>query len=182
MKVHKCKLEGVMVIEPDFFGDNRGFFYESYNKSKYAEIGIDVELLQDNHSRSKRGTFRGMHWQLPPNAQSKLVRVCVGEVYDVVVDIRKNSPTFKQWEGFYLSAENRKQLFVPIGFAHGFCAISDYAEFLYKVDADYSPKDERNFCWSDSEIDIKWPIKNSVLSERDSSSPSFSDIKPEDLY
>ena len=111
MKTSRCKLDSIIIIEPDSFDDSRGFFYESYNRKKYSEIGIDMEFVQDNHSASTKGTLRGMHWQLPPNAQSKLVRACVGEVYDIAVDIRKDSPTFGQWEGFYLSAKNKRQVF-----------------------------------------------------------------------
>ena len=182
MKTSSCKLEGIIIIEPDSFDDSRGFFFESYNREKYTEIGIDMEFVQDNHSASTKGTLRGMHWQLPPNAQSKLVRACVGEVYDIAVDIRKDSPTFGQWEGFYLSAENKKQVLIPAGFAHGFCVLSDYAEFLYKCDAYYSPKDERGFKWDDDTVNIKWPITNSILSNRDLSHPLFDKLKSEDLY
>ncbi len=182
MKTSRCNLEGVIIIEPDVFNDSRGFFSESYNRKKYSDIGIGIELVQDNHSASTKGTLRGMHWQLPPNAQSKLVRVCVGEVYDVAVDIRKESPTFGQWAGFHLSAENKKQVFIPAGFAHGFCVISDYAEFLYKCDTYYSPKDERGFIWNDKTVNIKWPVPNTILSNRDLANPKFKDLKPEDLF
>jgi dTDP-4-dehydrorhamnose 3,5-epimerase len=182
MKISKCKLEGIIIIEPASFNDSRGFFFESYSKKKYSEIDIDMEFVQDNHSASTKGTIRGMHWQLAPNAQSKLVRVCFGEVYDVAVDIRKDSPTFGQWEGFYLSAENKRQVFIPTGFAHGFCVLSDYAEFLYKCDNFYSPEDERGFSCNDKKINIKWPIENKVLSEKDSLNPRFSDVKVEDLF
>ena len=182
MKTSKCKLEGIIIIEPDVFNDSRGFFLESYNKEKYSQIGIDIELVQDNHSASTKNTLRGMHYQVSPTPQAKLVRACVGEVYDVVVDIRKDSPTFGQWEGFYLSAENKKQVFIPGGFAHGFCVLSDYAEFLYKCSAYYSPKDERGFNWNDPHINIKWPISNPILSKRDLSHPKFKDLKPNDLF
>ena len=182
MKIKRSKLEGVITIEPKSFDDVRGFFLESYNRKKYSEIGIAAEFVQDNHSASTKGTLRGMHWQLPPNAQSKLVRASVGEVYDVVVDIRKDSPTFGQWEGFYLSAENKKQLFVPAGFAHGFCVLSDYAEFLYKCDAYYSPKEERGFSWDDKKVNIKWPVSTPILSDRDLSHSQLNELKPNDLF
>ena len=182
MKITRSKLKGVIVIEPDFFKDNRGFFFESYSRKKYSDAGMDMEFVQDNHSASTKGTLRGMHWQLPPNAQSKLIRVCVGEVFDVAVDIRKDSPTFGQWEGFFLSAENKKQVLLPAGFAHGFCVISDYAEFLYKCDAYYSPKDERGFDWNDITVNIKWPLDNPILSNRDLSHPQFNDLKSSDLF
>lgn len=181
MKHTNCKLKGIILIEPDVFADNRGFFLESYSKKKYQEFGINCEFVQDNHSASTKGTLRGMHWQLNPG-QAKLVRVTLGEVYDVVVDIRKNSPTFGQWEGFYLSAENKKQLFVPVGFAHSFCVISDKVEFIYKCDTYYSPKDERGFMWNDPTIDIKWPITSPILSQRDLNQPLFKDIKSKDLF
>jgi len=181
MKRTETKLKDVCIIEPDVFGDHRGFFLESYSKKKYQEIGIDCEFIQDNHSSSTKGTLRGMHWQVNPG-QAKLVRCTFGEVYDVVVDIRKNSPTFGQWEGFYLTAENKKQLFVPFGFAHSFCVLSDIAEFQYKCNIYYSPKDERGFIWNDPIVNIKWPINNPILSARDQKQPLLKDIKPEDLF
>lgn len=181
MKCVDTKLKGLVLIEPDVFGDNRGFFLESYSKKKYQEIGIDCEFVQDNHSASTKGTLRGIHWQLNPG-QAKLVRVTLGKVFDVVVDIRKNSPTFGQWESFCLSAENKRQLFVPIGFAHSFCVLSEKAEFQYKCDTYYSPKDERGFMWNDSTVNIKWPISDPILSQRDLNQPSFKDLKNEDLF
>jgi dTDP-4-dehydrorhamnose 3,5-epimerase len=182
MKITKCKLEGIVVIEPDSFNDSRGFFFESYNKEKYSKLGITTDFVQDNHSASTKGTLRGMHWQLSPHAQSKLVRVCVGEVYDVAIDIRKNSPTFGQWEGFYLSAKNKKQVFIPAGFAHGFYVLSDYSEFLYKCNTYYSPEHERGFCWNDKTVNIKWPSLKPVLSDRDLAHPQLEDLKPDDLF
>lgn len=181
MKLIEGKLKGIFIIEPDVFADNRGFFLESYSKKKYQELGINCEFVQDNHSASTKGTLRGMHWQLNPG-QAKLVRVTLGEVFDVVVDIRKDSPTFGQWEGFTLSAENKKQLFVPIGFAHSFCVISDKAEFIYKCDTYYSPKDERGFMWNDPAVGIKWPISSPILSQRDLKQPLFKEISSADLF
>ena len=181
VKVTKGKLEGILIIEPDIFKDNRGFFLESYNRRKYADIGIPEEFVQDNHSMSSKGTLRGMHWQLNPG-QTKLIRVTTGEVFDVVVDIRKGSPTFGQWEGFYLSAGNMKQIYIPRGFAHGFYVLSDHAEFLYKCSTYYSPQNERGFVWNDPDISIKWPISTPILSARDSSQLSFKNIPRTDLY
>lgn len=182
MKVIKGKLDGILIIEPDIFEDPRGFFLESYNRSKYSEIGIKEEFIQDNHSLSIKGTLRGLHFQLPQNPQVKLVRVTAGEVFDVVVDVRKNSPTFGKWESFILSAKNKKQIYVPLGFAHGFCVISDRAEFLYKCSSYYSPKDERAFAWNDPDVGIKWPVDAPILSKRDQLHPFLKDLKIEDLF
>jgi len=182
MKAIKGKLNGIILIEPDVYPNNRGFFLESYNKKTYEQIGINHKFVQDNHSASTKGTLRGMHWQVNYAVQAKLVRVIFGKVLDVVVDIRKSSPTFGLWEGFQLSAENKKQLFVPVGFAHSYFVISDYAEFLYKCDNYYSPKDERGFIWNDPDIGIKWPENNPVLSEKDLKLPSFKDIPEKDLF
>ena len=181
MKTIDTKLKGLILIEPDVFGDHRGFFLESYSKKKYHEIGIECEFVQDNHSASTKGTLRGMHWQLNPG-QAKLVRVSLGEVFDVVVDIRKDSPTFGRWEGFHLSAENKRQLFVPVGFAHSFCVLSEKAEFQYKCDTYYSPKDERGFMWNDPSIGIEWPINSPVLSQRDLKMPFLKEIPSKDLF
>ncbi|HBM14875.1 MAG TPA: dTDP-4-dehydrorhamnose 3,5-epimerase [Lentisphaeria bacterium] len=181
MKSLETKLKGVLLIVPDVFGDNRGFFLESYSRKKYQEIGIECEFVQDNHSASTKGTLRGMHWQINPG-QAKLVRTTSGEVFDVVVDIRKNSPTFGQWEGFYLSAENKKQLFVPFGFAHSFCVLSDIAEFQYKCSTYYSKNDERGFIWNDPTINIQWPIESPILSQRDMKQPFFKDLNTKDLF
>jgi len=177
MKVSTCKLDGILIIEPDVFDDNRGFFLESYNKKKYKDIGISVEFVQDNHSASTKGTLRGLHYQLNPG-QSKLVRATSGEV----VDVRRKSPTFGQWESFILTAKNKKQVFIPRGFAHGFCVLSDYAEFLYKCDEYYSPKDERGFLWNDPKININWPISNPVFSKRDLSHHLFKKLTKSDLF
>ena len=181
MNAIRERLDGVILIEPDVHPDNRGFFLESYSRKKYEQIGITCEFVQDNHSASTKGTLRGMHWQVN-NGQSKLVRVILGEVLDVIVDIRKKSPTFGQWEGFNLSAENKKQLFVPVGFAHSYLVISDYAEFLYKCDSYYSPKDERGFAWNDPDIGITWPMITPILSERDVKLPLFKNLSEKDLF
>ena len=168
MNIIKSKLEGVLLIESDVYPDDRGFFFESYNETKYIENGIECKFVQDNHSASTKNILRGLHYQIPPFAQAKLVRAGVGEVFDVAVDLRKDSPTFLQWDGYLLSAENKRQLFIPKGFAHGFCVISDYAEFLYKCDEFYSPKHDRGLMWNDPAINIDWPVGAPVLSPKDS--------------
>ncbi len=162
------------MLAPKVFGDTRGFFMESYNAKKLADAGVTTTFIQDNHSRSVKGVLRGLHYQLPPMAQAKLVRVVIGKVFDVVVDIRQDSPTFGQWEGFILSAENKRQLFVPPGFAHGFLTLSDTVDFLYKCGEYYSPQHERGIIWNDKDIGIEWPLEcDPVLSERDTALPSF---------
>ena len=139
---------------------------ESYNSAKFADIGIDLNFVQDNHSRSTKGVVRGLHYQIKPG-QDKLVRVIKGEVFDVVVDVRRNSLSFGQWEGFILSEENKRQVFVPKGFAHGFCVISDIAEFVYKCSEYYAPEDERGILWNDPDVAVEWPVDSPILSERD---------------
>ena len=158
MKITRLAIPDVILIEPDVFGDDRGFFFESFNQEKFAEAtGLSPTFVQDNHSRSSKGVLRGLHYQLPPKAQGKLVRVTQGEVFDVAVDIRKNSPTFGNWVGEALSADNKKQLWIPQGFAHGFLTISETAEFLYKTTDYYAPEFERCIRWSDPDIGIAWP-------------------------
>lgn len=152
-------LPDVKVIEPKVFGDARGFFYESFNAREFArETGVSAEFVQDNHSRSAKGVLRGLHYQIQ-NPQGKLVRVVSGEVFDVVVDIRRSSPTFGKWEGVYLSADNKRQLWVPPGFAHGFCVTSESAEFLYKTTDYWFPEFERSLLWSDPALGIEWPLE-----------------------
>lgn len=149
----------VFLFTPKVFGDDRGFFYESYNAPIFAEVtGLQPNFVQDNHSRSTKGVLRGLHYQLPPHAQGKLVRVVQGEVFDVAVDIRRSSPTFGKWVGAVLSADNKQQLWIPPGFAHGFVTLSDTAEFLYKTTDLYSPRSERCIAWDDPEVGIEWPI------------------------
>lgn len=160
MKVTPTAIPDVLIIEPKVFGDARGFFFESYNRQAFNEAtGLDVDFVQDNHSKSAKGVLRGLHYQLPPKAQGKLVRVVQGEVFDVAVDIRKSSPTFGRWVGDILSAENKKQLWIPPGFAHGFLTLSDTAEFLYKTTDYYSPEHERCIRWDESMIAITWPLQ-----------------------
>lgn len=179
MNVYNTELEDVLIIEPTLFKDDRGFFYESFNKSIFENaIGKEVNFVQDNHSKSIKGTLRGLHYQLPPRAQGKLVRVISGEIYDVAVDIRPASENFGKWFGVTLSECNKKQLWIPEGFAHGFLTISETAEILYKATNYYSPELEGSIVWSDPEINIKWPkIKNIIQSAKDNEAPSFSNSK-----
>jgi len=168
VKATKLSISDVILLEPDVFGDERGFFYESFNQKTFeAAVGFSPPMfVQDNHSKSTKGVLRGLHYQLPPKAQAKLVRVVQGEVFDVVVDIRKNSTTFGQWVGEVLSAENKKQLWIPAGFAHGFYTLSDAAEFLYKTTEYYSPEQERCILWNDPDIGIDWQLKNDPMLAR----------------
>jgi len=166
MQAIQTAIPGVVILEPQVFGDARGFFFESYSLYKLADLGIEETFVQDNHSRSVRGVLRGLHYQVQP-AQAKLVRVVVGEVFDVAVDIRRGSPTYAQWVGVRLSAENKRQLYIPEGFAHGFCVLSDVAEFLYKVNSYYDPAGDRGIAWDDPDIGVDWPINAPLLSARD---------------
>ncbi len=159
MNFLKTEIPGIIIIEPKVFGDSRGFFMESFHKTRFAENGITEEFVQDNVSRSSKGTLRGLHYQLNPFAQGKMVRVSVGEVYDVAVDIRKGSPTFGKYVGEILSEENRKMMYVPTGFAHGFIVLSDVAEFTYKCTNFYAPQSEKSILWNDPEIGINWPVQ-----------------------
>lgn len=178
MKIAKTKLEGVVIIEPEVFGDNRGFFMESWNKKKMAEAGLDYDFVQDNHSKSTvKGTLRGIHFQKGDKAQAKLVRCVKGAVLDVAVDLRKNSPTFKQWVGVELSEENKKQLLIPRGFGHGFVTLTDDVEFLYKADNYYAPEADAGVRWNDPEIGVEWGIENPILSEKDKKNPFLQDCK-----
>jgi len=180
MKVTPTDLPEVLLIEPRVFGDARGFFLEAWSRARYAEHGIDVEFVQDNLSRSSGGVLRGMHLQ-HPNGQGKLVTVVQGEVFDVAVDVRPSSPRFGRWTGVWLSAENHHQLYIPPGFAHGFCVTSESALFSYKCTALYSPGDEIGMCWNDPEVGIEWPVKDPVLSAKDSVYPRLSEIPKERL-
>lgn len=181
MKITKTKLDGVVIIEPDVFGDNRGFFMESWNKKKMAELGLDYDFVQDNHSKSTvKGTLRGIHFQKGDKAQAKLVRCVKGAVLDVAVDLRKNSPTFKQWVGVELSEENKKQLLIPRGFGHGFVTLTDDVEFLYKADNYYAPEADGGIRWNDPDIGVVWGVENPILSEKDKINPLLKEY--EDLY
>ncbi len=171
MNVIKTEIPDVLIFEPKVFGDERGFFFESFNHKLFEEVvGYPVTFVQDNHSKSSKGVLRGLHYQLPPHAQGKLVRCVAGEVFDVAVDIRKSSPTFGQWVGVHLSGENKRQLWIPEGFAHGFLTLSESAEFLYKTTNYYSPTHERSILWSDKNINIKWSdmgLFSPVVSRKD---------------
>lgn len=170
MNISKTKIPDVLIIEPKVFGDERGFFYESYNHKKFEQaVGKEVNFVQDNHSKSTKGVLRGLHFQKAPYAQGKLVRCVVGEVFDVAVDIRENSDTYGQWVGIILSAENKRQLWIPEGFAHGFLVLSETAEFLYKATNYYHPESEGGIIWNDKNISIDWPIENDniILSQKD---------------
>ncbi|KZE70478.1 dTDP-4-dehydrorhamnose 3,5-epimerase [Paenibacillus elgii] len=178
MNIIPTKLEGVVIVVPDVFGDNRGFFIESYNSDKFQKHGITYTFVQDNHSLSvKTGVLRGLHYQLNPKAQTKLVRVAAGAIYDVAVDIRKGSPTFGQWVGVILSAANKRQLLVPKGFAHGFCTLVPNTEVLYKVDEFYSPEHDRGIAWNDPALGIDWPTANPILSDKDGKHPVLKDAE-----
>lgn len=169
-------LPGVVIIEPRVFNDERGFFLESYKKSDFIENGISIEFLQDNHSLSSKNILRGLHFQNPPFEQAKLVRAVKGAVWDVAVDIRKDSPYFKKWFGLELSEENKKMLYIPEGFAHGFLALTDEVHLLYKCSNEYSAKHDAGIIWNDPDIGIKWPADNPVLSEKDRELPLLRDI------
>lgn len=175
VKYTDTSLPGVLIVEPVVFTDDRGFFLETYHQKKYAETGIDSTFVQDNRSHSRRGVLRGLHYQLR-YPQGKLVCVMRGEIFDVAVDIRRGSPTFGKWEGVYLSSENNRQIFVPEGYAHGFCVVSETADVLYKCTDFYHPNDEFGILWSDPTIGIAWPTTAPVLSAKDSQYPKLSDI------
>ena len=174
MKVIRSDIPDVLILEPKVFGDDRGFFFESYNEKKWQEVtGLMTRFVQDNHSSSVKGVLRGLHYQIR-QPQGKLVRCVVGEVFDVAVDLRKNSPFFGKWTGAHLSAENKCQMWIPEGFAHGFLVLSDVAEFLYKTTDYYAPEHERCILWSDPTLGILWPFAGTpVLSKKDTSAPLF---------
>ena len=178
MKVTPLSIRDVLLVEPQVFGDDRGFFYESFNQNKFEEaLGKKINFVQDNHSKSVKGVLRGLHYQLTPKAQGKLVRVIQGEVFDVAVDLRQSSPTFGKWVGEILSGDNKKQLWIPEGFAHGFLTLSDTAEFLYKTTDFYSKDHEEAIQWNDKTIGIDWPMKEVSLSSKDSAAVSFKEAK-----
>ena len=173
MKHLKFNIEGLIYIQPKVYGDSRGWFYESWNKEAYREIGIEEDFVQDNFSLSAKDVIRGLHYQ-KPYTQGKLVSVIQGEVWDVVVDLRKDSPTLGIWQGFSLTAKNKEQLYIPKGFAHGFCVLSDSAIFHYKCTDKYAPECEYGIIWNDPTLNIPWPTKNPIVSEKDSKYPTFS--------
>lgn len=179
----ETKIKDLYIIEPKVFGDERGYFMESYNKYHFEEAGLDMVFVQDNESKSKKGVLRGMHFQTK-HTQGKLVRVTQGEVYDVAVDLRYGSPTFGQWEGVFLSAENKKQFYVPEGFAHGFLVLSDEAVFNYKCTDYYAPEYDSGFLYNDEEVGIKWPlddIEEIILSEKDKKQKTLKELKELDI-
>lgn len=178
MKVTPLKLQGASLLEPVVHGDNRGFFMESYNEEVMQKAGVSFQFIQDNQSLSAEvGVLRGLHYQLNPKAQTKLIRVLSGVIYDVILDIRRNSPTFGQWAGVILSEYNKRQLLVPKGFAHGFCTLVPNTQVLYKVDEYYSPENDRGILWNDPALGIDWPVSSPVLSDKDQRHPLLKDAE-----
>lgn len=184
MNLVETALGGVFILEPRVFGDDRGFFFESYNQEHFHGLGIDIQWVQDNHSRSAAGVLRGLHYQVGESAQDKLVRVVAGAVFDVAVDIRLDSPNFGRWVGVELSAENKRMLLIPQGFAHGFLSLKERTEFLYKCSRVYDPQAERGIAWNDPDIVIDWPLPDGhpQLSPRDQSWPQLSDLSSDELF
>lgn len=176
MKVTEVKLPGVLIIEPDVFGDSRGFFKETFQTHHYKTLGIGLDFVQDNHSRSQKGVLRGLHFQVN-NPQGKLVTCSRGAVYDVAVDVNPDSLTFGEYAGVELTEDNHRQFWVPPGYAHGFCVLSDSADFQYKCTDFYDPDDESGILWNDPDVAISWPIKEPLLSKKDSCLPSLSDLR-----
>ena len=178
MEIQETKLPGVMLLKPKRFGDHRGFFAETYSRREFTGLGEDIEFVQDNHSLSTAvGTVRGLHFQAPPKAQAKLVRCGRGAIFDVAVDIRRGSPTYGQWVGFTLSAENGAQLYIPAGFAHGFATLEPSSEIVYKCSDYYAPETEGSLRWDDPDIGIEWPVTGpQVLSEKDAAAPLLADF------
>jgi dTDP-4-dehydrorhamnose 3,5-epimerase len=172
----RLAIPDVIVIEPQVFGDSRGFFLETYKRSEFAAVGIDGPFVQDNHSKSARGVLRGLHYQRPPHGQSKLVRVVAGEIFDVAVDIRPGSPTYGHWVSTTLSAENRRMVFIPPWCAHGFCVTSDTAEVVYKTSTEYAPAHESGIPWNDPDLAIDWPVRSPIVSPRDEQWPAFASL------
>lgn len=181
MKVTETRLPGVLLLEPRVFRDERGFFLETWNRERYAEVGINQPFVQDNLSSSQRNVLRGLHFQ-NPSSQAKLVTTVWGAVFDVAVDLREDSPTFGEWVGVELTAENMRQLYIPEGFAHGFVVLSETALFSYKCTALYSPVHERSLRWNDPDVGIEWPIDVPILSEKDGRAPLLRDVPAEHLF
>ncbi len=185
-KKTETTIEGVYIIEPTVFGDNRGYFMETYSEKEFAEIGLNYKFVQDNQSKSRKGVLRGLHFQ-KENTQAKLVRVIKGEVFDVAVDLRPGSKTYGKWEGVILSEENKKMFMIPRGFAHGFLVLSDEAEFTYKCDDIYNPTAEGGLAWNDKEVGIEWPlgdmaVEDLLTSEKDAKWPSLEELRKTDLF
>lgn len=180
MNVLTTSITGLLIIEPKVFGDHRGYFTETYHESRYRQAGVRCAFVQDNLSYSVKNTLRGLHFQIH-RPQAKLVQVLSGEVFDVAVDLRRDSASFGQWEGIHLSSENMRQLFIPEGFAHGFCVLSETALFCYKCSDFYAPQDEGGVCWSDPDIGITWPVNAPIISEKDQRFPRLKDLSPDRL-
>jgi dTDP-4-dehydrorhamnose 3,5-epimerase len=181
MNIIRCELDGLLTIEPKVFGDARGFFMETWNQRRYRDAGLQTNFVQDNISVSRRGALRGLHFQNPA-PQGKLVCVLQGEVFDVAVDLRRSSPTFGKWHGLRLSAENKRQFYVPAGFAHGFLVLSETAMFHYKCTEFYSPKDEMTIRWDDPAVGIQWPVQHPTLSDKDAKGLLLKDLPPDRLF
>jgi dTDP-4-dehydrorhamnose 3,5-epimerase len=174
MEIKKLRLDGLLLLKPQVFKDPRGYFIETFQEGVYKDLGIKP-FPQDNHSHSKKGCIRGMHFQTIPG-QAKLMRAAVGKIYDVVVDIRPGSPTFGEWEAVILDDEQHEQLYIPVGFAHGFCVLSEEAHVMYKVSSPYQPAYEKGFRWNDPDVNITWPIESPIVSDRDQNCPFFKDL------
>lgn len=175
------EIEGLMLVKPRVFGDNRGFFIESYKKSEFVANGIDCEFIQDNHSKSTKGVLRGLHYQIEPKAQAKLLRCTEGKILDVAVDLRKDSKTFGKYCKVELSEENKFMFFIPRGFAHGFLVLSDEAELMYKTDNEYSIEHDRGLLWCDNNVNVDWGTDNPILSDKDKIQPTLKEISKEEL-
>ena len=171
----ETKLDGVVLLEPEVHGDARGFMVETYRRDTWAELGIEVEFVQHNHSRSSRGTLRGLHFQTEPG-QAKLVRCPRGKIFDVAVDLRRGSPTYSQWEGHELDDETHRQLFIPVGFGHGFAVLSEKADVTYLLSSVYDPETESGIAWDDPDVGVEWPVNEPLLSDRDKSTPSLAEV------
>ena len=180
MKIITASVEGILIIEPQIFKDKRGFFMETYNRNRYNASGINTTFVQDNLSYSLKNTLRGLHFQIK-HPQAKLIQVISGEIFDVAVDLRSGSATFGKWTGIHLSDENKRQLFIPKGFAHGFCVLSEFALFYYKCSDFYAPEDEGGVIWSDPDIGIEWPVENPIISKKDNQFQKLSGLTAEKL-
>lgn len=172
----ETRLDGLVLVEPDVHRDERGYFVETFRREQWSELGVDVDFVQHNHSRSRRGTLRGIHFQTRPG-QAKLVRCARGRIFDVAVDLRRGSPTFGQWEGHELDDEDNRQLFVPTGFGHGFCVLSEEADVAYLLSSPYDPEAEAGLRWDDPDVEVEWPVSDPVLSARDIDAPSLADLE-----
>jgi len=178
----KLSMSGLVMVEPVIFGDDRGFFMESFKTTDFTAFGINKRIVQINQSRSQRNVLRGLHYQIRPKGQSKLVRVVTGEIFDVAVDLRQGSPTYGKWEGLRLSADNRKMLYIPEGFAHGFCVLSESADVEYACGEEYSPMHDRGILWNDPELAIKWPVESPIISDKDRKNPPFKQAEKNFIY